>query len=153
MTQNVQDSVMLTTLHETRESLLAQLREIDEWLKDGSANEEEYDALLQEKTEIELQVYSLCWLQIFKTVLETNVNGRSKRLKLSLANYYDCPSNHKHQSVILETMRSADPIDQRPRGLFKSQSGQSITISRTEIKIALRRSLTAVGYLSTIPVV
>ena len=47
---------MLRTLSETQESLLAQLKEIDEWLRDGSANDEEYDALLEEKTEIEQQV-------------------------------------------------------------------------------------------------
>ena len=56
MAKSGQDSVMLTTLQETRQSLLAQLREIDEWLTDGSANDEEYDALLQEKNEIEQQV-------------------------------------------------------------------------------------------------
>ncbi len=51
------ESVMLKTLHDTEASLLAQLQEIDEWLKDGSANDEEYDALCQEKDEIEQQVH------------------------------------------------------------------------------------------------
>ena len=56
MPKKAPESVMLRTLSETQESLLAQLKEIDEWLRDGSANDEEYDALLEEKTEIEQQV-------------------------------------------------------------------------------------------------